>query len=194
LKGLKDNADVKTLGWSVLRDPQNTALQGYERWLLNRIIGLDRLRKGIFIESESARWRPPAAERYLKQVDNFLERLLLIAHIVSGQPVRGSELVSLQYCNTVDSLWRNIFVENGLVSFVTFYHKGYSIEGCVNIIHRYLPEQVSRLVIYYPWLALPFANQLRLLALDQPAIATSSPFFGRCCTRPTTTRVNTVRG
>jgi hypothetical protein len=57
-----------------------------------------------------------------------------------------------------DSLRRNIFIENGLVSFVTFYHKGYSVEGCVKIIHRYLLEEVSKLVVYYLWLILPFAN------------------------------------
>lgn len=85
--------------------------------------------------------------------------------------------MSLQYYNTINSLRRNIFLENGLVSFVTFYHKGYSIEGCAKIIHRYLPEGVSRLVVYYLWLVLPFASQLRLLALDQPAIAASSPFL-----------------
>lgn len=149
LHSLKDNQAVSTPGWSFLRDSRNTALQGYERWLLNRITGTDRLRKNFFVEVESARWRRLAAERYLKQVGAFLECLLLIAHIVSGQPVRGSELVSLQYCNTINSLRRNVFLENGLVSFVTFYHKGYSVEGCAKIIHRYLPEDMSRLVVYY---------------------------------------------
>jgi hypothetical protein len=177
LERLKDNAALKTPGWSFLRDPRNTALQGYERWLLHRVVGTDRLRKDFFIDVELAKWSRPAAERYLKQVDAFLERLLLIAQLVSGQPARGSELMSLQYCNTVNCRRRNIFLENGLISFVTFYHKGYSVEGCVKIIHRYLPEEVSKLVVYYLWLVLPFANQLRLLALDQPAIATFSPYL-----------------
>lgn len=177
LKRLKDNAAVKTPGWNFLCDPRNTTLQGYERWLLNRVISTDQLRKDFFLEAESARWRRPAAERYLKQVDTFLERLLLIAQLVSGQPARGSELMSLQLCNTIDCRRRNIFLENGLISFVTSYHKGYSVEGCVKIIHRYLPQEVSMLVVYYLWLVLPFANQLRMLALDQPATATCSPYL-----------------
>ena len=85
--------------------------------------------------------------------------------------------MSLQHCNTIDNLRRNVFLENGLVSFVTFYHKGYNVKGNVNIIHRYLPEDMSRLVVYYLWLVLPFASQLRLLALDQPAVAASSSFL-----------------
>jgi hypothetical protein len=177
LDDLKDNPAVSTPGWSFLRDPRNTALQGYDHWLLYRTVETDQLQKEFFTELESLTWRRPAAERYLEEVDAFLERLLLIAHIVSGQPARGSELVSLQYCNTADSLRRNIFAENGLVSFVTLYHKGYSVEGCAKIIHRYLPKQVSELVIYYLWLVLPFTNQLRLLALNQTATTTSSTFL-----------------
>ena len=71
----------------------------------------------------------------------------------------------------------NIFLENGLVSFVTFYHKGYSIQGSTKIIHCYLPKEISKLVVYYLWLILPFANQLWLLALNQTIVATSLPFL-----------------
>ena len=99
-------------------------------------------------------------------------------HIAGGQPARGTELLSLQYCNIVHGLQRNIFIENGLVSFVTYYHKGYSIKGSTCIIHRYLPKEASELLVYYLWLVLPFSQQLQLLALDdQLAITRPSPFF-----------------
>ena len=52
------------------------------------------------------------------------------------------------------------------MSFVTFYHKGYSVSSSVKIIHRYLPPEVSELVVYYLWLVLPFCQQLRLLTSD----------------------------
>jgi hypothetical protein len=85
----------------------------------------------------------------LQQVDAFLYRLLLLVHITRGQPGRGTELLNLQYYNTTHGLQRNVFVENGLVSFVTFYHKGYSIQGSTKLIHRYLPKEISELVVYY---------------------------------------------
>jgi hypothetical protein len=66
-------------------------------------------------------------------------------NILGGQPARGTELFSLQLRNTIYGLRRNIFLENGLVSFVTCYHKGYNISGSTKIIHRYLPEAVSEL-------------------------------------------------
>jgi hypothetical protein len=103
--------------------------------------------------------------------------LLLLVHITGGQPSRGTELLSLQHYNTTHGLRRNIFIENELVSFVTFYHKGYSIQGSTKIIHRYLPKEISELIVYYLWLVLPFVNQLRLLALDQTVVAVSSPFL-----------------
>jgi hypothetical protein len=100
-------------------------------------------------------------------VDAFLERLLLLIHLTGGAPARGTELLSLQAYNTQHGLRRNIFVENGLISFVTFYHKGYSITGSTKIIHRYLPKDISRMLVYYLWLIQPFCRQLRILALKE---------------------------
>lgn len=45
------------------------------------------------------------------------------------------------------------------------------------MIRRYVPKEVNELLVYYLWLVLPFANQLRLLALDQTTVAVSSPFL-----------------
>jgi hypothetical protein len=104
-----------------------------------------------------------------------LERLLLLAHILSGQPPRGTEITSLQYCNAAYGRQRNITIENGLVSFVTFCYKGYSITNCTKIIHRYLPQEVSELLVYYLWLVLPFCTQLKLLALNSKEL--DSPYL-----------------
>jgi hypothetical protein len=163
LKDLKDNPAISEPGWNFLRDPRNTALQGHERWLLNRVLEIDRLQDRFL---KRGKWRTVAIAEYKRLVDAFLELLLLLVHIVSGQPARGTELLSIQYCNTIHGLRRSIFIENGLVGFVTFYHKGYSVSGSVNIIHRYLPAEISELVVYYLWLVLLFCQQLDLLSSD----------------------------
>ena len=54
-------------------------------------------------------------------------------------------------------------MERGLVSFVTSYHKGYSASGRVKIVHRYVPREVSRIVVYYLWLVQPFVEILQIL-------------------------------
>jgi hypothetical protein len=166
LHDLKDDPSLSRLGQSFLTDPRNVALQGYDRWLLNRALKHNWLQDEFFIDVKQARWKSSAVEDYLNKVDAFLERLLLLAHILSGQPPRGTEITSLQYCNAAHGRRRNITIENGLVSFVTFCYKGYSITNCTKIIHRYLPQEVSELLVYYLWLVLPFCTQLKLLALN----------------------------
>ena len=65
--------------------------------------------------------------------------------------------------NTSNGHHRSIFIENGLVGTVTSYHKGYNITGTLKIIHRYLPKEVSELLVYYLWLVLPFWQKLDVL-------------------------------
>ena len=77
----------------------------------------------------------------------------------------------MQYCNAAHSRQQNIFIENSLVAFVTFCYKGYSITNSTKIIHRYLPQEVSELLVYYLWLVLPFCTQLKLLALNSKELA-----------------------
>jgi hypothetical protein len=71
---------------------------------------------------------------------------------------------------------RNVSVEDGLVAIVTSYHKGYTCTGTTKIIHRYLPREISELVVYYLWLILPFVQKLTLLIAeqDEPEIPASN--------------------
>jgi hypothetical protein len=87
--------------------------------------------------------------------------------MTGGQPTRATELLSLRYSNTLHGRHRNIFIEHGLVSTVTTYHKGYSINNTTKIIHWYLPKAVSELVVYYLWLILPFCQALQKLVHRQ---------------------------
>jgi hypothetical protein len=147
---------------------------GGQRWLLDRVLQLDWLR-AEFIEvklvgqDRQMLWHQGAVSKYLAQVKSFLQRLLLLVHITGGQPARATELLSLCHSNTVHGRHRNIFIEHGLVSTVTTYHKGYSISNLTKIIHRYLPKPVSKLVVYYLWLILPFCVSLRKLVYGQQA-------------------------
>lgn len=112
-------------------------------------------------------WRASAVDSYLCQVDQFLEWLLLLIHITAGQPGRATELLGLRYKNTVHGRHRSIYLERGLVSTVTAYHKGYSVSNSTKIIHCYLPKLVSELVVYYLWLVLLFWQAMARLARRQ---------------------------
>jgi hypothetical protein len=95
-------------------------------------------------------------DKYMGAVKEFRMQLLILMHITGGQPARAQEILSVRHENTTKGNHRNLFVEDGLVVFVIQYHKGYAMSGDIKIIHRYLPREVSELVVHYLWLVLPF--------------------------------------
>lgn len=58
-----------------------------------------------------------------------------------------------------------MFLQNQLLQFTTFYHKGFSITGKPKIIYRFIPAKVSILFIYYLAIFTPFKKQLVLFLL-----------------------------
>jgi hypothetical protein len=113
-------------------------------------------------------WKHKAVTDYLAKVIRLLEKLALLVHVLGGQLARGTELFTLQLRNSQGGFLRGFFIENGLGSFVTEYHKGYSISGSVKIIHRYLPAAVTEILIYYMMLVKPLCDQLEMLVLEKP--------------------------
>ena len=88
----------------------------------------------------------------MAQVVEFRQRLLILMHISGGQPARGPEILSIRYRNSSKGEYRNIFIKDGSVVFMTRYHKGYHISGSVKVIHRYIPHTVGLLLVYSQWL------------------------------------------
>jgi FtsZ-binding cell division protein ZapB len=181
LDRLVDDPSRKTAGWSFLDDSRNDELQGQEKWLYSRVCQVDWISKEMLQvdRANKPKLKPRAIIAYLEKVNDFLKILLLIVHITSGQPARATELLTVQWCNPPNGDLRTIFVENGLVSMVTSCQKGgYSIENATKIIHRYLPHEVSELLIFYLWLVLPFTRQIQLVGLEaEQRMNTSTSFL-----------------
>jgi hypothetical protein len=70
-------------------------------------------------------------------------------HMTGGQLAHSPEILSVRHRNTVQGSHRNLFIEDGMVVFVTRYHKDYEVKGDIKIIHRYLPREVGELVVWY---------------------------------------------
>jgi hypothetical protein len=176
---LVDNPAENRNEWSFLQHNENLLgpLPDRRSWLLDRVLSNEWLYEEFLGKDAAGKtvWRYGNAKAYKEKVTRFLELLLLLIHLTSGQPARRTEILSIRYMNTVHGHHRNIFIENGMVSTVTSYYKGYNVTGSTKIIHRYLPKEVGELLVYYLWLILPFCQQLELLAFRNSA--QTSPFL-----------------
>lgn len=88
-------------------------------------------------------------------VKSFLELMLPLVHVTSGQPARGSEITILQHCNSIKGD-RNIYIYKEMVCIHARYNKNMMVTNRSKPIFRYLPLRVGELLVYYLWLVLPF--------------------------------------
>nr|GFC73079.1 hypothetical protein [Tanacetum cinerariifolium] len=177
LSSLKDSPGILTPGHSFFRDERNSAAltTGGYRYMLNRIRDSPKLHRRFFLDEKTLTWDPNALQAYIKLTYQFLESLLLLIHLTGGQPARGTELLTLRWRNSSYGHVRSIFADNGMLTFVTAYHKNYSASNTSRIIHRYMPPEIGELLMYYLWLVAPFLDNLTILTKGQ---AWESPDIG----------------
>jgi hypothetical protein len=101
------------------------------------------------IEEYNYLYRIEAVVEYQYKVEVFQEKILLIIHMVGGQPARASELIGIRYANTKQGRLRNIFIDRGIMVFVTIYYKNYQSSGKIKIIYRYLLQEVGEILFRY---------------------------------------------
>jgi hypothetical protein len=169
---LVDNAAEQQVGWSFMEDPRNhhaTSVADPKQWLGRRIVDEKEWRRS-FVDIEATRaalaagrgvvWLQGRVKAYSKAMKEARFRLAALVHMTGGAPPRGTELVSVKHSNTANGDSRGVFIEDGLVVFVTKYHKNVGQTGKGKVIHRYLPREVGELVVFYLWFARPFWQQV----------------------------------
>ena len=192
LSALKDNPVEKTPGFSFLSDVRNRL--NSDNWLYTRFIStpdlIQRFISTSDLSSQSLVWNLSELSDYFQQIRQFKSELLVLIHLTSGGPARAPELLSIRYLNTQNGGVRNVFIENGLVSFITGYHKGYLKHKEVKLINRFMPKEVSQLLIYYLYLVIPFERNMEIIHNlkpiqsafiwpEKPGVNLSNPVFKR---------------
>lgn len=155
-------------GWNFLQDQRNRFPVDGRSWLFERIMENNKVRRRFTRQGAASGLSREAALDWMGRVAAFKEKLLVLIHITGGQPGRGPEILSIRHSNTAEAGYRHIFIEDGMVVFVTRYHKGYALQGDVKIIHRYLPREVGELLVLYLWLVLPFQQRMEVLIRGNP--------------------------
>lgn len=163
LHEIVDNHGETRAGWSFLEHPRNTQLS--KNWLFKRVGSSPLLQQRFCRKSGLDIGKVKA---YRKGVKGLLEHLMVLIHLTGGQPARAPELLTLQWRNGNYGSQRSIYIDDGLVNIVTVYHKGYSVDSTLNstkIINRFLPTEVSELLVYYLWLVQPFVRKVEKAGL-----------------------------
>lgn len=152
---IEDVHSNTTVGYSFLTDERNGWLEAGRDWVLQQIMkSKDQLRKWIKPRpGDGHPYEEKAVQQYGRTFEQCRERIFILMHKLS-MPARSPDISAIRYENTVNGGVRNIFIHNGMVSFVTSYHKGFRNTGVSKIIHRYVPREVGELIIWFLWIPL----------------------------------------
>lgn len=104
-------------------------------------------------------WHEAQKQAYLRAEQQFLRKLMVAVHVSAGQPARGPEIGSIKVSNSLYSA-RNVYVLNGRVCFLTMYDKSRKRRGNTDYILRFLPDQLSQLLVQYLVYIRPFVQAL----------------------------------
>lgn len=63
--------------------------------------------------------------QYLELCQPFVTWLAILVYILAGQLGMGTEMLSLQYRNTVQRCYRNIYIKQGMVGSLAVYSTEY---------------------------------------------------------------------
>jgi hypothetical protein len=89
-----------------------------------------------------------AFSEWLHDADKFVEILLLLVHLTSGQPTRGSEVTSTTIVNKASGGIRGVYWCNKTVMITQYYNKSTNVHGD-KFIARFLPNAISKLMVVY---------------------------------------------
>ena len=156
---IRDDMANRLTGYFFVTDLRNS-LDQYRSWLLHRVVKIPIARERLVGDNRHELiWKSLGIKQYLEDCKQFMEQLLVLVHITGGQPARGTEILGLQYENTVQRR-RNIFIYDGQVTCITEYHKSQSLTGSAKVIPRFLPANIGQLLVQYLVLVRPFCEYL----------------------------------
>ena len=87
-------------------------------------------------------------EAYVENWRKFMQLLIFNIHLTSGNPARATELETLQFKNS-GLKERNVFVFQDKIALIPTYNKTNNLKGQDRLIPRFLPKNLSHIVIKY---------------------------------------------
>ncbi|RKK19860.1 hypothetical protein BFJ65_g6572 [Fusarium oxysporum f. sp. cepae] len=145
---IEDRHGESALGHSFIKDEENQSwITAREGWTRQQIISSSARYKAWISKpspdeeaGEACPYKERAVRAYSQMVEQFRAQMFVLMHMLGGQPARSTEILGLRMWNTANGGIRNIFIHEGMVCFVTMYHKGFrqsdSIRSSTDIYHN----------------------------------------------------------
>ena len=152
---IKDVLRHPKIDYSFITSRENGFVKFQDR-LLNVLLK-DRLIRPFFVKrvrGGKIEWNKDGCKKWLKRTKAFLETLLPVIHIAYDQPARAEELATMLIKNRINAM-RSVYFSRELVMLAGGYSKTRSTTGKDKLIARFLPEEVSDLLIKYLSLVRP---------------------------------------
>ena len=168
LESLVDNWDASLPGQSFVTDSRNTSyLAEGQSWLINQLRlypEILKLIRGPNSRSATATrdsWQlsSTAVAAYEDAVQRFLEHMMVLLHIASGQPGRRPEFLGLRWYNKQADK-RSLFVHNSYLLFILKYHKSLNMVNNSRFPVRFVLPEAAQLLLQYLVLIQPFRTWL----------------------------------
>ncbi|KAJ3211547.1 hypothetical protein HK099_007972 [Clydaea vesicula] len=154
IEKIREDCDSQTPGYSFLTDSRNGVAKEeklrYTWHILQKLLTSSSF--VTFQNSNDIRdleLKVADTNSFLKSCNTFLDTLLFLIHILSGQPLRGTELLSIMICNSFDSIRRSIIWILGEAVLVTTDYKNYAINEKPSYNYQRLDAKTSSFLFKY---------------------------------------------
>lgn len=163
ISSIQDNLREDEAGFSFLSFP---SLSWLAFLLRDRLLRDPSMQIQFLVAQEdTVKINQEGCRQYLDQVAFFLELMLTLIHLTSGNPARATELATLQWRNTGTQL-RSIFVHDGYLMLMPSYNKTAPLLQRDRPIARFLPQPVGQLLVVYLAVVMPFVRLVLFIVLS----------------------------
>ncbi|KAK3619760.1 hypothetical protein LTR22_025865 [Elasticomyces elasticus] len=160
LDHITDNHAVADEGWSFFDDLRNKWPIDGRKWMGQQLFTNNSIKEQFGVDGCSGGLNPDTIETYLRWLKRWKEGILALVHMSAGAPACATELVSIQQVNGKNARsHRGILIDQGMVAFVTSYHKGFSASQEPMCVYRFVPQEAGEFVVYHLWLVDPFGSR-----------------------------------
>jgi hypothetical protein len=198
LTTIQDNIFNKQIGFYFIDyQGQGQDLSRFKELLIRRLFQPDSYIRQVLVSKafpDRLEFKPTAIRELYQNRTHFLELLLLAIYLTSGSPIRGEEIVLLQYRNCLTTKNRNIVVDpkSNLIRLATTYYKSFNITRAEKTNIRFLCPRLGDILKTYLLVFIPLYHFLNVSYFDQKQI--SADLFENKGTRYTSVRLSTVLG